>query len=166
LLRGRGAWLRDRRTAKQSHKLASPHASPQRSGGDSTGPNALCGRVEVSFLTDIVDRSMSQLGQIHRFDPSPATSGLVRSTDIIRPARLVRFVPKPEISPKAKPLDARRAFFRAAQKIRSITWQGLRDLASVLGEQQRHQLIDRCRQVAGGRGATLLPLARRAGGQS
>jgi hypothetical protein len=61
---------------------------------------------------------------------------------------------------------ARRAFFRAAQRIRLVAWQRLSDLASVLGEQQRHQLIDRCRWVAAGRGATFLPLARRAGGQS
>src|SRR5258708_28306690 len=37
---------------------------------------------------------------------------------------------------------ARRAFFRAAQRIRLVAWQRLSDLASVLGEQQRHQLID------------------------
>jgi len=33
------------------------------------------------------------LGQSRRFGPLPATSGLPRSTDIIRPARLVRLVP-------------------------------------------------------------------------
>jgi hypothetical protein len=40
---------------------------------------------------------MSQLGQKRRFGRQPTTSGLPRSTDIVRPARLVRFVPKPEI---------------------------------------------------------------------
>jgi hypothetical protein len=86
-----------------------------------------------------------------------------RWADVHRKAD-VRKVPKPEISPKTKPLDARAVrFFRAAQRIRLVSWQRLSDLASVLGEQQRHQLIDRCRQVAAGRGATFLPLARRAG---
>ena len=40
---------------------------------------------------------------------------------------------------------ARRAFYRAAQRIRLVAWQRPSDLASVLGEHQRHQLIDRCR---------------------
>jgi hypothetical protein len=33
------------------------------------------------------------LGQSRHFDRVPVTSGLPRSTDINRPARLVRFVP-------------------------------------------------------------------------
>jgi hypothetical protein len=37
--------------------------------------------------------AMTGLGQSRRFGPLPATSGLPRSTDIIRPARLVRLVP-------------------------------------------------------------------------
>jgi hypothetical protein len=40
---------------------------------------------------------MSASGKSRRFDPLPATSGLPRSTDVIRPARLVRFVPIPEV---------------------------------------------------------------------
>jgi len=52
-------------------------------------------------------------------------------------------VPKPEISPNAKPLDARAVRF--SEPRRGYAWQRLSDLASVLGEQQRHQLIDRCR---------------------
>jgi hypothetical protein len=40
---------------------------------------------------------MSQLGQKRRFDPLPATSGLPQPTDIVRPARLVRFVPIAEV---------------------------------------------------------------------
>src|ERR1700738_4120981 len=36
---------------------------------------------------------MSEKGQKRRFDPLPAVSGLPRTTDIIRPTRLVRFVP-------------------------------------------------------------------------
>jgi hypothetical protein len=36
---------------------------------------------------------MSARGQTRRFDPLPATSGLPRTTDISRPARLVRLVP-------------------------------------------------------------------------
>jgi hypothetical protein len=34
------------------------------------------------------------MGQSRHFDPAPLTSGLPRSTDIIRPDRLVRFVPE------------------------------------------------------------------------
>jgi hypothetical protein len=37
---------------------------------------------------------MSQMGQKRRFDPLPAISGLPRSTDVIRSARLVRLVPE------------------------------------------------------------------------
>src|SRR5664280_3710178 len=33
------------------------------------------------------------------FGPLPATSGLTRSTDIVRPARLVRFVPTGDVTP-------------------------------------------------------------------
>lgn len=40
---------------------------------------------------------MSLVGQSRRFGTLPATSGLPRSTDINRPAWLVRFVPKPEV---------------------------------------------------------------------
>jgi hypothetical protein len=40
---------------------------------------------------------MSQLGQKRRFGRQPTTSGLPRSTDIVRPARLVRFVPTTEV---------------------------------------------------------------------
>jgi hypothetical protein len=36
---------------------------------------------------------MSELGQKRRFDPVPATSGLPLTADLVRPVRLVRFVP-------------------------------------------------------------------------
>src|ERR1700738_3872204 len=39
-------------------------------------------------------RATSPMGQKRRFDPQPLTSGLPQSTDIARPARLVRFVPQ------------------------------------------------------------------------
>jgi hypothetical protein len=39
---------------------------------------------------------MSEVGQSRHFGRWPTTSGLPQSTDIIRPARLVRFVPKAE----------------------------------------------------------------------
>jgi hypothetical protein len=42
-------------------------------------------------------RKRSDLGQSRRFDPPPATSGLSRSTDINRPAQLVRFVPTADL---------------------------------------------------------------------
>jgi hypothetical protein len=55
-------------------------------------------------------------------------------------------------NPKSAPRPSRwtRApcVFRAAQRIRFVAWQRLSDFASVLGEQQRHQLIDRCRWVS------------------
>ena len=34
---------------------------------------------------------------------------------------------------------------RSSAELRLVAWQRLSDVASVLGEQQRHQLIDRCR---------------------
>jgi hypothetical protein len=37
------------------------------------------------------DGSMSHLGQKPRFDAPPTASGLPQSTDIIRPAQLIRF---------------------------------------------------------------------------
>jgi hypothetical protein len=37
------------------------------------------------------------MSQSRRFELGPATSGLPQSTDIARPARLVRFVPIPEV---------------------------------------------------------------------
>ena len=46
---------------------------------------------------------MSAMGQTHRFDPLPATSGLPRSTDINRPAQLVRLVPIPDSCAAAIP---------------------------------------------------------------
>jgi hypothetical protein len=39
----------------------------------------------------------SAVGHSRRFDAPPVTSGLPRSTDIIRPAQLVRFVPQADI---------------------------------------------------------------------
>ena len=44
-------------------------------------------------------QSMSAKGQTRQFAPLRATSGLPQSTDITRPARLVRFVPRTEIAP-------------------------------------------------------------------
>jgi hypothetical protein len=41
---------------------------------------------------------MSETGQKRRFDPLPVTSGLPRSTDIIRPARHVRLVPEADLT--------------------------------------------------------------------
>jgi hypothetical protein len=44
-------------------------------------------------------RQRSELGQTRRFDSPLATSALPRSTDINRPARLVRLVPQPDLGP-------------------------------------------------------------------
>jgi hypothetical protein len=41
---------------------------------------------------------MSQLGQSRRLERRPVTSGLPRLTDVIRPGRLVRFVPIGDIA--------------------------------------------------------------------
>ncbi len=49
------------------------------------------------------------IGQSRHSDPASLTSGLPRSTDIIRPARLVRFVPKSDID---------------SITIRPLRWQG------------------------------------------
>jgi hypothetical protein len=90
-------------------------------------------------------------------------SGVGREADIRRGGE-VRKMPKPGISPE--PLDVRAVRF--SEPRRDTLGRLAVPLATsrVLGEQQRHQLIDRCRQVTAGRGATLLPLAKRAGGQS
>ena len=47
--------------------------------------------------------SRSELGQKRRFDHLPATSGLPRGTDIVGPTRLVRFVPRSDISGSKRP---------------------------------------------------------------
>ena len=44
-------------------------------------------------LPSLMVRALGAHGQSRRFDPLPATSGLPRTTDIIRLTRLVRFVP-------------------------------------------------------------------------
>jgi len=48
------------------------------------------GREQEAFRPRI---ATSGMGQSHHFDREPATSGLPRSTDIVRRARLVRLVP-------------------------------------------------------------------------
>jgi len=55
---------------------------------------------------------MSEMGQKRRFDPLPATSGLPRSTDIVRPVQLVRFVPLTEVPPGEWQIRERRRFSR------------------------------------------------------
>ena len=52
---------------------------------------------------------MSAVGQKRRFDPLPATSGLLRTTDIIRPAWLV---PLTEVAPGEWQIRERRRFSR------------------------------------------------------
>lgn len=48
------------------------------------------------FFATGPSRRAPEMGQ-KRLDPLPATSGLLRTTDIIRPLRLVRFVPQADI---------------------------------------------------------------------
>ena len=59
--------------------------------------SSFCGALEVSFTPDSGHRQHRSIGpamgQSRRFDPLPVTSGLPRTTDISRPAPLVRFVP-------------------------------------------------------------------------
>jgi hypothetical protein len=40
---------------------------------------------------------MSELGQTRHFDRAPITSGLPLTADLVRPVRLVRFVPTGDI---------------------------------------------------------------------
>src|SRR5206468_5979278 len=55
--------------------------------------------IELKRTLSLVWRAqMSALGQSRRFDPLPVTSGLPRTTDINRPAPLVRFVPTAEVT--------------------------------------------------------------------
>src|SRR4030081_3200186 len=54
-----------------------------------------CGEVCSRSESDLTTRSISAQ---RRFDHLPATSGFPRSTDINRPARLVRFVPKHKVA--------------------------------------------------------------------
>jgi hypothetical protein len=49
---------------------------------------------------------MTVLGQSRRIAPQPATTGLPQSTDIKRPAQLVRFVPTCDIGAALKWLEA------------------------------------------------------------
>jgi hypothetical protein len=49
---------------------------------------------------------MSGLGPSRRFDGRPVTSGLPLSTDIARPARLVRLVPLSAVCTAANGIDA------------------------------------------------------------
>src|SRR6266478_9520192 len=51
-------------------------------------------RSDVLFITDKTKLLKSAQGQSRRFNPLPVTSGLPRTTDINRPAPLVRFVPE------------------------------------------------------------------------
>jgi hypothetical protein len=65
--------------------------------GRSNQEIAIGGRVQQPFcVAAILKGSCLKRGQSRRFDRLPDTSGLHRSTDINRPARLVRFVPKAE----------------------------------------------------------------------
>ncbi len=50
-----------------------------------------------TWRSTLVDRWTSPKGHSRRFDSRPITSGLPQSTDIIRLARLVRFVPMGDI---------------------------------------------------------------------
>jgi hypothetical protein len=55
----------------------------------------------IGRLTQVVLRfneSLSQLGQSRQFGRVPVTSGLLRTTDMVGPARLVRYVPFPEVT--------------------------------------------------------------------
>ena len=54
-----------------------------------TGQSGIICRISAVYLI----KGRSAQGQKRRFDPLPAPSGLLRTTDIIRPARQVRLVP-------------------------------------------------------------------------
>jgi hypothetical protein len=57
---------------------------------------------------------MSELGQKRRFPPLPVTSGLPRSTDIIRPARHVSKVPNADMSGRREVAHKDKWLFRPA----------------------------------------------------
>src|SRR6266850_4107309 len=70
---------------------------------------------------------MPASGHLRKSKDALHSSAFPSTADIAAWDRLVRKVPKPEINPKAKALDARRAFFRAAQRISLVAWQRLSD---------------------------------------
>jgi hypothetical protein len=105
------------------------------------GTSRMTRECQVRFCEGLGVKFRGPTRQSRRSDRARFNSGLPRLADILRASRHVSKVPKPEISPNAKPLDAR----GAARRIRFVAWQRLSGLASVFGEQQRHQLIDRCR---------------------
>ena len=69
------------------------HANIQPRYRNDVASASIC--VRESYLWRIAE---DRWGQTRRFDPLPATSGQPRTTDIIRPSRLVRFVPKAEVA--------------------------------------------------------------------
>src|SRR5882757_4277890 len=66
----------------------------------------------------MVEAEMSQMGQKRRFDASLTTSGLARRTDIVRPARLVRFVPGTGFNAPIR--SRRRSSIRRLDKLSNI----------------------------------------------
>src|ERR1700737_1598490 len=105
----------------------------------------------AAYWTTVRLGRMSALVKLGRTQCEPTFSGLPSNPDVARCIRHGSKGPKPEISPNTKPLSARRAFSAPHRGYAFSLWQRLSDLASVLGKQQRHQLIDRCRWVAAGR---------------
>ena len=63
------------------------------------------------FMALALKPAISATGQSRHFRRASVTSGRPRHADILEVRRHVSKVPKPEISPKAKPLDARSVRF-------------------------------------------------------
>jgi hypothetical protein len=86
---------------------------------------------------------MSQMGQSRRLDPLPVTSGLPRTTDINRPAPLVRFVPLTDSCAAANSISYRQFFDRAGASLREF------ELASALEFQRALPKRERSRSFFG-----------------
>src|ERR1700738_5336087 len=91
-------------------------------------PTNLNWRRHIGLALGPRTKSYHTLGQKLRFDLGPATSALPRSTDIIRPVRLVRFVPRREVrGPQSSARSCRRV--RKSFQIRHVCQSPLTSLS-------------------------------------
>src|ERR1700724_3377907 len=96
---------------------ADVHGGPEQKLQSEAGYIDARPQTDSSTKTSCNARPDHTLGQKLRFDLGPATSALPRSTDIVRPVRLVRFVPMHKVaaigiggSLAAPPLPHHRAY--------------------------------------------------------
>jgi hypothetical protein len=86
-------------------------------------------------------RTTSESGQSRHFDRLLDTSGLPRSTDINRPARLVRFVPIGDINCRdcdvrslAEPEPNRQVFVKFKHLLRKAAARSAETICVIIGE--------------------------------